>query len=270
VDTFLLIVLILALTGAFAGFASGMLGVGGAFVMVPVQFRVLTDLLMLDDTLAIRVAFATSLAVALPTAVSGAAGHHRCGVIEWRAAGIMGASGFLGGILGGMVATSSDAGILRVIFAILLVIIAAGLFVQTSPGQKRDMRRDAPVFAVLGFSVGILSGLLGIGGGIAMVPALIIICGFPAHRAVGTSSAFILFASLGGILIYVLRGLSISDLPFPSLGYIDLFQWLVLSVVTVPMAQVGVRAAHRLPARYLEYILIVVLLYSALSMLGIL
>jgi len=94
---------LLALTGICAGFASGLLGVGGSFIMVPMQLWLLASY-GIDPTISMRIALATSLAVIMPTAMSGALGHCKRGAIDWDAGLRLGASGALGAFAGGSLA----------------------------------------------------------------------------------------------------------------------------------------------------------------------
>ena len=95
---------ILFLTGIVAGIESGAFGVGGGSLMTPVQFWLYTAG-GIDSTLAIRIAFGTSLAVILPTMISGALAHHRHGAVEWHAALPMGVAAIFGGLAGGVAAS---------------------------------------------------------------------------------------------------------------------------------------------------------------------
>jgi len=82
----------LLITGIGVGFASGLLGVGGCFIMVPVQFWILTSI-GINPTTAIRIAFGTNLAVVLPTAINGAIRHHRKKAVIWKAGIVLGLTG---------------------------------------------------------------------------------------------------------------------------------------------------------------------------------
>ena len=291
--------LVLVVTGIAAGFASGMLGVGGGFIMVPVQIWVLTSS-GVEPTMAIRIAFGTALAVALPTAVNGALGHHRRGAVVPRAALLLGVAGFVGAFFGGAVAAVAPGEVLRVAFG--LVVIAAAVRMTTAPdprssgggggyeveggdglhgdddvegadrgyGGRRSgalSERDA-VYLLLGLPVGFISGLVGIGGGLMMVPVLSMAMGFGIHRAVGTSTAAIILTSSGGVLSYVYHGLAVPGLPPFSLGYVNLLQAALLAGASIPMAWAGVRAAHHLPADRLRIVFSLVMIYIGLEMMG--
>ena len=103
-----------------------------------------------------------------------------------------------------------------------------------------------------------------------MVPILIILMGFGAHKAVGTSSAVIIFTSIGGIVAYILSGVNATGLPPYSIGYINLLQLVLLAGASIPMAQMGVKVSHKLPEKQLKYIYMVVMFYIGLKMIGIL
>jgi hypothetical protein len=85
--------------------------------------------------------------------------------------------------------------------------------------------------------------------------------------AIGTSLASIIFTSLGGIIGYIVNGLGVPGLLSYSIGYINLPIWLCLVATSIPMAQLGTRAAHFLPAKNLRYIFIAFLVYVGLKML---
>jgi uncharacterized membrane protein YfcA len=120
-----------------------------------------------------------------------------------------------------------------------------------------------------GFLGGYLSGLLGIGGGVVMVPILNILLKFPIHKAIGTSMAFIVFASIGGITTYLITGINTPGLPPYSIGYINILQLVVLVVASLPMSRFGVKAAHSLPEKKLRYIFVILLIYIGLKMMGV-
>ncbi|OAA24452.1 MULTISPECIES: sulfite exporter TauE/SafE family protein [unclassified Kosmotoga] len=261
-------IVILLITGAGVGFASGLLGVGGCFLMVPVQFWVLTSI-GVDPTIAIRVSFGTNLLVVLPTAISGAFGHHRKEAVLWKAGIVLGLTGLAGAFVGGFIATHVPGNFLKIAFG--LAILAGAIRMLTAKPIKVESK---PVDSVLtyilwGFPLGIVSGIIGIGGGVLMIPVMVIALRFKMHQAVGTSTALMIFTSIGGILSYVINGLNVSGLPAYSIGYVNLLQWILLTGTSVPMAQIGVKAAHKLPAKQLKYAFIVVMIYMSLKMIGV-
>lgn len=261
---------ILLATGIGAGFASGLLGVGGGFVMVPVMYWVVVATGVPAAT-AIRIAFGTSLLVILPTAISGAWRHNKRKAVRWKAALILGPCGLVGGLAGATLAAQLPGETLKLGFGGFVLAVAVWMGLGMTPRLAKEAVKPKDNLwhlMVLGFPIGIVSGLTGLGGGALIVPALVLALDFPVHIAVGTSVASIVFTSLGGVVGYVINGIGMpSYLPY-SIGYINLPIWLCLVATSVPMAQFGSMTAHALPAKQLRYIFIAVMLYIGLKMLG--
>jgi hypothetical protein len=134
---------------------------------------------------------------------------------------------------------------------------------------EEETIEDPLILAAWAIPLGIVTGIIGIGGGILMVPIMVLALRFKMHKAVGTSTAVMIFTAIGGATGYILNGLQAHDLPAYSIGYVNLAAFAALAMTSIPMAQVGVRAAHRLPARKLRYVFILVMFYVALKMIGI-
>ena len=263
---FLLYVLALVITGIVAGFASGMIGVGGCFIMVPVQYWLLTAD-GLDGTLAIRVAFGTGLAVTLPTVMSAAYGHSRRGGVDWQTAVPMGLSAICGAVTGGAIAAGLPGQILKFIFSLLVIIMAIRMIWDVGDTDIQPDRRSYALLLSIGFGVGIITSLAGVGGGVVMIPILVLLMHFPMHRAVGTSSACLIFSSAGAVLSYIWYGIGVDGLPAFSIGYVDILQWGILTATTIPISVLGVRYAHRCPPRTLRYFFAVLMLVVGVLML---
>lgn len=272
-ESLLAYALVLLTTGLVVGFSCGLLGIGGGFLMVPVQIWALTSQ-GIDPTLATRVAFGTSLAVVLPTAISGCRGHSCRGVVLWRAGIIIGLFGMLGGFLGGTIAAHAPGELLRMVFgfvimlAALRMLFASNLSPRHEPGDGYEENLLQYVF--WGLIVGVVSGLTGIGGGVILVPAMIIAMGFGMFQAIGTSSVAIAFNAFGGVIAYVVNGWRVIGLPEYCIGYIDMLQFALLAGASIISAQWGVKAAHRLPAEKLRHIFVILMVYISLKMIGVL
>ena len=260
-------IIVLIITGAGIGFASGLLGVGGGFIMVPIQYWLLTSI-GVDPTIAIRVSLGTSLAVILPTAISGAYGHYRRNVVLIKPMLFLGLTGAVGGILGGTIASHIPGNTLKTIFGIAVIVVAF-VMLKTKYSQIEKPPVDNPFYYIIwGLFAGVMSGLLGVGGGFILVPIMIIVMHFSIHKAIGTSTAIIMFTSIGGIISYIFNGLNVPGLPIYSVGYINLLQLVLLAGASIPMAQFGVRTAHKLPAEKLKYIFIALMVIIGLNMIG--
>lgn len=253
-------------TGVIAGFASGMIGVGGCFIMVPVQYWLLAAD-GLDSTLAIRVAFGTGLAVTLPTVMSSAYGHHRKGAVDWKTAIPMGLAAMIGAVSGGMIASWLPGQVLRIFFAVLVILMAIRMVWDITECTVCPPRQSLTVFLLLGFCIGNITSLAGVGGGVVLIPILVILLHYPVHIAVGTSSACLIFSSAGAVTTYIWHGLGVAGLPMYSFGYVDLVQWSILVCTTIPLSIIGVKYAHQCPACTLQKFFAAIMFVVGLVML---
>jgi len=239
--------------------------------MVPVGYWVIQAMGVSSDV-AIRMAFGTSLLVILPTAISGSWRHSKNKAVRWKTALILGSCGFVGAIVGATLADRLPSSVLEASFGALVLAIAIWMAVGRVPRSRSEterLRENLPLVAACGFPIGMVTGLTGLGGGTLIVPTLVLGLNFPMHVAIGTSVACIIFTSLGGIVGYIVNGLGVSDLLHYSIGYINLPIWLCLAATSVPLAQLGARAAHALPAKQLRYIFIAFMVYVGLEMIGV-
>lgn len=237
--------------------------------MTPVTMMIFTDMGVPLDT-SVKLAFGTSLAVVFATAIGSSLAHHREGAVWWRAAAIFGLTGAAGALLGSTVTSRFIHGdVLKVAFG--AVIILAGIrFLTAKPPQVEDQPEDTPLsWALCGFPIGFMYGLLALGGGIITVPLMTLAFGFGVHRAVGTSTGLMVFTSSAGALGYLLNGMGAAALPAHSVGYVHLPTWVCLAATSVGMSQVGARLAHRLTARVLRTVFVAVMFYLALRMIGV-
>ncbi|MCK4403192.1 MAG: sulfite exporter TauE/SafE family protein [Dehalococcoidia bacterium] len=261
---------ILLATGAGAGFASGLLGVGGGCIMVPVMYSVIGAMGFPD--IAMKVALGTSLLVILPTAMSGAWRHNKKKAVQWKTALVLGLCGLGGGLAGSTLATYLPERALKTGFGGLVLAIAIWMGLGMMPKlakQKAEPKDNPRLLPALGFPIGMVSGLTGLGGGALIVPALVLALDFPMHMAIGTSVSAIILTSLGGITGYIIHGIGVPDLLPYSIGYINLPMWLCLAGMSVPLAQLGAKTAHALPAKQLRYIFIALMVYIGLRMIGV-
>jgi hypothetical protein len=261
-------IIALLVTGVGVGFASGLLGVGGCFIMIPIQFWALTSI-GVEPTIAIRIAFGTNLAVVFPTAISGAIGHNRKKAVLWKAGITLGLTGLVGSAAGGCLAAHLPGNFLKIGFGAAILAGAIRMLTAKPPKVQKEQVEKILVYILWGIPLGLVSGIVGIGGGVLMVPVMVLALRFKIHQAVGTSTLLMIFTSIGGIASYAFNGLKISGLPPYSVGYVNLLQWVLLAGTSVPMAQVGVKCAHKLPAKKLKYIFIAVMIYMGLKMIGV-
>jgi uncharacterized membrane protein YfcA len=239
--------------------------------MVPVMSWLIPAMDVSQD-IAIKIAIGTSLLVIFPTAISGTWRHNKKKAIRWKTALSLGLCALVGAVVGATLAAHLPGEILEKGFGGLVLAVALWMGLGLMPRLRREdeePRENLGLVAACGFPIGMVSGLTGLGGGALIVPVLVLGLNFPMHIAVGTSVASIILASLGGIVGYIINGLGVSGLLPHSLGYINLPIWLCLAATSIPLAQLGARAAHALPAKPLRYIFIAFMVYSGLKMIGV-
>lgn len=236
--------------------------------MVPVQFFVLKAI-GIDPTIAIRVAFGTNLLVVLPTALSSAFRHHKKEVILWKQAIILGIAGALAGFGGAALASHLPGSVLTKIFG-SAILLGSLRMMSTKPIRvEGEINKNDLAYILWGLVLGFVTGLIGIGGGVLIIPIMLIFLNFNMHEAVGTSTAMMIFTALGGSLAYIILGWRHPGLPAYSLGYVNLLQWLLLAGTSVPMAQIGAHLTHKIPATSLKWFFIVIMVYMGLKMIGV-
>jgi uncharacterized membrane protein YfcA len=268
-------IVILLITGGAAGFAGGLLGLGGAFLMGPVQILVYENMGIATD-MATKMAFGTNLFVVLLTAISGAFRHHKRRVVYWRVAIIMGCFSLLASFGGATLATHLPGEYLKIAFGAIILISAIRMLTIRLPEFEEVPREKPWLLALWALPIGLVSGIVGVGGGIVAIPIMTIALRFRMHNAVATSLAMMILTSAGGSIGYIINGIGVENLPAFSIGgfnlqigYVNLQSWFLLAIASVSMAQVGAITAHRLPAKQIRYIFIAIMFYMALKMLGV-
>jgi hypothetical protein len=236
--------------------------------MVPVQFWALKSI-GVDPTIAIRIAFGTNLLVVLPTALSGAMAHNKKGAVLWKAGVSFGLAGVVGAFIGAFIASHMPGEVLTMAFGIAVIFGGIRMLTAKPPRVDEEPNDRLTAFILWGIPIGIISGIIGIGGGVLIIPIMVFFFKFKLHQAVGTSTALMMFTATGGALSYLLNGLGVQGLPPYSSGYLNWYQWIILAGVSIPWAAVGANTAHLLPAKQLKYVFIAVMFYMGLKMCGV-
>lgn len=184
-----------ALLSALIGVTLGLLGGGGSILTLPM----LVYVVKLDA----RESIASSLFVVGVTSLVGVVAHARAGNVVGRVGAVFGVAGMAGAYLGGRLAHFVPAPVLLGAFALMMLLTSAAMLrgKRTGPATERELAVAKALG--LGFSVGVVAGLVGAGGGFLVVPALSLIGGLPMPRAVGTSLMVIALQSLAGFAGHV-------------------------------------------------------------------
>ena len=251
-----------ALTGLFAGFLAGYLGIGGGLVLVPV----LSWIFSRDPAtanIAVQMAVATSLATMLFTSMSSLLAHHRHGAILWHVVKQMMPGLLLGALLGSIIADQIGNIVLGQVFGVFAFIVS----LQILRGSSQPGSRSLPeLLSTTGVSLGIgtLSSLMGIGGGSMTVPWLLW-HGQRVQTAIATSAACGYPIAVAGTLGFVILGDNLSTTP--TLGYVNLQALAGVALFGVLGAPLGVAAIHRSRPKYAKRIFAAFLMIVAVKML---
>jgi len=235
----------LVVTGLIGGLLSGIFGVGGGIVMVPL----LMALVHMDQ----RLAATTSLAAIVPTSIAGSLSYLAAGHIDLVAGGIIAAGAVIGAVIGSRLLRRIPLVWLRWLFIVLLLVVAARMvMVEPERGAPLDLSWLVVLgYLALGLVMGIASGLFGIGGGVIAVPALVAVFGVSDLIAKGTSLLVLVPTSIVG---------TVANLRARA---VDLRAGLVVGVAATVAAVPGVALAVLIPPRLSSILFALLLLIAA-------
>lgn len=260
--------LLYPLLGAVAGVLAGLLGVGGGLVLVAALVLLLPSQGVPAPS-AMHAALATSLASVIVTAAASARAHARRGSVLWRSAAWLLPGLLLGAWFGSLLATQLGSAPLRWLVVGYCLIAAAQLLLdwpRPRPEADPDFEPKGWPLALAGSVIGAVSALVGIGGGSMTVPVLVT-RGVAPVRAVGTSSACGVAIGLAAAAGYAFHAPAVG-MPSGSVGYVYLPAAIGIGVMSVLVAPLGVRLAHRVSGRALKRIFAGFLVVMALVLMA--
>jgi uncharacterized membrane protein YfcA len=210
------------------GVSLGVLGGGGSILTVPI----LVYLAGLDA----KQAIATSLFVVGVTSAAGLVSHARAGRVRWRTGVLFGLAGMTGAYAGGRLAEFIPGTVLLTAFGLMMLATATAM-IRGRKKAPKEPRHELPILHVLldGIAVGLVTGLVGAGGGFLVVPALALLGGLPMGVAVGTSLLVISMKSFAGLLGYL------------SSVHINWDMAILVTAAAIVGSLVGGRLAGRIP-----------------------
>lgn len=183
------------LLATLIGLSLGLLGGGGSILTVPI----LVYILKMDPKLSI----ALSLAIVGATSLIGSIGHYRKGNINVRIAMIFGPVAMLGTFLGAKVSAYMSGNTQLLIFAVIMLLASIFMFKGRQDSEANEKKLNYLLIAIEGIIVGVVTGIVGVGGGFLIVPALVLLAGISMKQAVGTSLLIISLKSFSGFVGYL-------------------------------------------------------------------
>lgn len=248
--TLLPLIAALAFAGAVIGFLAGLFGIGGGAISVPVFYEIFQTLRH-DPDLAMPMAVGTSLAVIIPTSILSSRAHFKRGTVDMDLLRLWALPVLVGVVLGAIIARHAEPQVFQIVFIAVAGINAAKLLSGGAGWRLRESLPSRGVLRLYGAGVGLVSALMGIGGG-AVSNLILTLHNVPIHRAISTSSGVGVLIAIPGTLGYMAAGWGRPDLPPDAVGFVSLATFALTMPASVLTTRLGVALAHRLSRPHLE------------------
>lgn len=252
------------LMGLFVGFFAGLLGIGGGLILVTLMVYMFTVQEFPADRL-LHLALGTSIASIVFTSISSLRAHHKHGAVRWDILRIAVPGLIAGTLFGTFVADQMKSKYLAIFFVIFVYYSAVQMFANVKPKPTRQLPGKIGM-TVVAIIVGIVSSLVGVGGGVMTIP-LMSLCNVPMRQTIGTSAALGLPIAIAGTVGFIVTGLGKDHLPPLTVGYVYLPALVGIVIGTFVTVPWGAKAAHTLPVTTLKKIFAVILFILATKML---
>ncbi|MGM0560907.1 MAG: sulfite exporter TauE/SafE family protein [Pseudomonadota bacterium] len=265
-DPLLLIFWALAMlgVGAFAGLIAGLLGVGGGIVIVPALYHVLA-LMDVSEAIRMHVAVGSSLAIIIPTSLISARSHYRREAVDVPLLKRWILPLLVGVIVGAVVAAYLNGNVLAAVFAVVALLVSIRMLRGEDTLNLAESLPGEPIRSLLASFIGMVSTMMGIGGGTLTVP-LLSACNYPIRRAVGTASAVGIVIAIPGAIGFLVSGQGIEGRPPLTIGYINLVAFCLIVPTTTLLAPYGARLAHTIKPGRLKIAFALFLLATSLRL----
>lgn len=251
--------------GLFAGILSGLLGLGGGVVIVPC-LNALFEWQKLPHEIQMHLAIGTSLATMVMTTGAVAFAHHKRKAIywpylKWLIPGIV-----LGALIGVFITKHLSTAYLEVLFGCFCLLLSFYMFISKNGVSEKKSHPHPSILFVLALGIGIISSLLGVGGGIILIPLLIHL-GLDLRQAMATSITSAFVTTITASMMAMVAGWHSPHLPPHTLGFVLWPLALMLGVSSMVGAPLGVRLVHHLPMQMTKRIFAGILCGVAFKML---
>ncbi len=241
----------LLVAGALTGLLAGVFGVGGGAIIVPVLYEMFR-LQGIPEDIRMPLAVGTSLAVIIPTSIRSFRAHKAKGAVDLSILKVWAVPVVIGVVIGSIAARYASPDVFKAVFVLVAGASAIRLLFGRDSWRIGDDLPKGPLMKLFGLVIGVLSALMGIGGG-QISNLFMTFYGRPIHQAVATSSGLGVLISIPGAIGYVYAGWPKMDvLPPLSLGYVSLLGAALLVPTSIWTAPIGVQIAHKLSKRKLE------------------
>lgn len=261
-----LTIIILLFIGCIIGFLAGFFGVGGGVILVPVLLFFFTAQ-SIDERVITHLAMGTSLFIVIFASFSSALKHKKQGNVFWKGVLFIGISSIVSAAIGTTVAAIIPGEILRKIFATAVLVVSLRLFFEkTKTETGGDFNPSRIRLVIIGVTVGFLSALTGIGGGVFSIPLMYFLANFPIKRAIGTSSATVIITASTAVIGYAFNGFGNIHLPAYTIGFVDYLHAIPLIIGTVIVGPYGAAWANKTSSLMLRKLFAIYLFANSIFM----
>ncbi|MEC8451404.1 MAG: sulfite exporter TauE/SafE family protein [Pseudomonadota bacterium] len=262
-DPLVVIVLSCLILGSVVGVLAGMLGIGGGLIIVPVLSYLLIHFMGMTTETVMPVAIDTSLSTIIFTGMSSAFAHYKLGNIQRHVVLYTGLGIAFGAFAGAQVASHISGELLKDVFAVLVILIAMQMIFGKQKASENDASKGT--LATVGGGAGLLSALMGIGGGALLVPALVWFR-VNVRAAIGCAAFCGLIIAVFGTTSFIVAGYNAIDVPEHSLGYVYLPATAGIVATSMFTANIGAKLGQRVNVRVLKAMLACLLVLVSIRM----
>jgi uncharacterized membrane protein YfcA len=256
--------------------------------------------------LALKLALGTSFVIICPTAFFTTYNHYKTKKFNLKPGIILGIFGIIGSFIGSLIAIYLPYHILETLLGLTFILLAINMFYSSFKNEKtiksndnvngvggsavssvndngisnvndngisngidsvNEMNINIFQIGLLGLVIGLFSGLFSLGGGAFLIPTLTLLIGLSMISAIRISSVFITITSIGGILSYLINGLFVKTIEY-SVGYINLINFIVITIFAIGLTALGTKMAYRVNDRVLKILFSIFIVYMGLKLLG--
>ena len=234
----------MALTAVPVGFVAGLFGIGGGLITVPFLYYIFGQL-EIDQQYIMHLAVGTSFAIIIPTSIVSVLTHHKFKAVDFNVVKNYGIFVVIGVIMGTIFASTLKTKSLVLFFSIVILFLSIYLLLIKEKEQNIISEMKLYLKIVLGFIVGFISAIMGIGGAVMNVPILKFF-GYSINKAIGSAAAIGFLIALFGAVGFLISGSYLkTNLPL-SIGFINIPAFLIFIPITTFMARLGARTVHKI------------------------
>jgi len=248
---------VLLALGVIGGFLSGLLGLGGAIIMIPLMLTV--PKLLGVGALSMKAVAGLSMIQVVFASLSGVARHRKNKFVSMKLIYTLGIAMAVGSGFGSTISKYMSNQVLMIAFGFIAVVAALMMFIPPKSEDSEeisnpdDIKFNKPLATILGLIIGSLAGMVGAGGGFILIPVMIYVLKIPIRVTIGTSLGIVFIGAVIGA-----AGKMVT-------GQVDWLLALALVVSSIPSAQLGSVMSKKTPALVLRYSLMFVIILTSVE-----